>query len=108
VKQRPFYFYPTVIAVSYTALLVSVGSLSISPYIAQLHQDSPRYQLGALMDRIYPFVTIPMMPLSVLINWLDIRPESFGLPLVFIYVFLVSCIVVLLLRRASRHPTNVA
>jgi hypothetical protein len=109
VKRRPLYFYPFFIAGGYTALLVSVASLSIHPYIAQLHPHSPRYAFGALMDRAYPFVTIPMMPLSALLNWLDIGAGwFFSLPLIFIYIFLISCFVTVLLRRAFRSPTNVA
>jgi hypothetical protein len=107
-KRRPLYFFSLLIAASYTALLFIVGSLSISPYIAQLHPDSLRDLLGAFMDRIYPFVSLPIRPLGLL-GALDISiPAGFDIPVVFLYIFLLSCIAALLVRTLRRHALNVA
>jgi hypothetical protein len=108
VKRRPFYFFPLLIASGYTAVLFAVGSLSISPYIAQLHGDSPWYQLGAFLDRIYPFVSLPIRPLG-LFGTLDISiPTGFGLSVVFLYIFLLSCIAILLVRGIRHYAINIA
>ena len=108
VKRKPLYFFPLLIAASYTAVLMLVGSLSVNPNIAQFHPDSARHQFGAFFDRIHPIVSLPIRPLGLLGTLGIPDPPFCGPPVVFLYIFLLSCIAALFIRSIRHQATNVA
>jgi hypothetical protein len=86
-----FYCAPLIVALSYTIALFSAARFSVHPAIAQMHRDSVSYQIGAHLDGIYMYLTLPIRPIAPVLGSLHL-PEGFELAAIPAYLFVVCCI----------------